>query len=73
MGDYRQKVRRAILEQTSPFCMTDLIRRLSQKGLNDKGVIVEELNELFECGLIKYGAVEGHSDKKNLYAFYIRE
>ncbi len=71
MTEYIVKVRKAILSQTTPFCITDLICRLNQKGLKNTGIILNVLDELFNVGIVKYDKVATRSDGTEIYAFYI--
>lgn len=72
MTKYKQKVRKAILGQTTPFCISDLITRLSQKGLTNKDAILNELDELFDNGMVEFGCIGKRPNKKEIYAFYIK-
>lgn len=71
MTEYTVKVRKAILSQTTPFCITDLICRLNQKGLKNTGIILNALDELFDAGIVKYDKVATHLDGREIYAFYV--
>lgn len=51
------RVRRAIMEQKEPFCISDLYDSL--KDITDnRDLILECLNEKYEAGLIHYVAIE---------------
>ena len=47
--------------------MVDLIHRLNQKGLNEKGAILNELDELYNDGLVKHGKVQRPTDGEYIY------
>lgn len=72
MTKYKQKVRKAILGQATPFCISDLIARLSQKGLTNKDAILNELDELFDNGMVEFGCIGKRPNGKEIYAFYIK-
>ena len=71
----RERVWKAILNQTKPFCTADLFDRLEKQSITDKELIMQVLNELFETGLVSYGQVMQESEKEfpeqSLYAFYV--
>ncbi len=67
MTAYRLKVREMVLSQTTPFCKADLIRRLNRKGLDNEGVILDVLNELFDLGIVKFD----RANEKGIYAFHV--
>ena len=71
----RERVWKAILNQTKPFCTADLFNRLEKQSITDKELIMQVLNELFETGLVSYGQVMQESEKEfpeqSLYAFYV--
>ena len=48
-----------ILNQTQPFCLSDIINKTDNKGL-----ILDVLNELYDEGLVTYECIE-----ENKYAF----
>lgn len=66
MGD---DIRIKILSQTKPFCLIDIQRRLKQY---DPGLVLRNLDELYECGLIQYGEFKNSAGEK-VYCFYIEE
>ena len=70
-----KRVWKAILNQTKPFCITDLFNRLEKQSITDKKLIMQVLNEQFEAGLVSYGQVMQESEKEfpeqSIYAFYV--
>lgn len=58
----RSAIRKAILEMEKPFCKVDLLSRLQKQGFENKGLIIEIFNEMFEEGLIKYERI---TDREN--------
>ncbi len=72
MSDCRREVREAIRSQTTPFCIVDLISRLEQEGFADKGIILDELDKLYDEGLVEYDCVTTFPDEE-IYAFFIKK
>lgn len=58
----RIHIRKAILEMDKPFCITDLLIRLKNQGITNKGLILRVLDEMYNEGLIKYERVSGFID-----------
>ena len=54
-----QAIRKAIIQMEKPFCKADLINRLKKQGFENKGLIIEIFNEMFDEGLIKYEVFPG--------------
>lgn len=71
MSTNRKEIRKAILAQSKPFCTQDLICRLQKKGITNKRIILDVLDELFDEGLVKYGKVPTDSKEETQYAFFI--
>lgn len=59
----RSAIRKAIIEMEKPFCVADLLSRLKKQGIENKGLILEILNEMFDEGLIKYEKITGRVDE----------
>lgn len=66
MSEKQINVRRAILNQKTPFCLSDIILRLHYIGIDDKGLIFHELDRLFSAGLVTYERIDD-----NIFAFCI--
>ena len=73
MSDSKREVRRALQAQTKPFCIVDLISRLEQKGFTDRSIILSELDELYDEGVVGYDRITTHTDGKEVYAFFIKQ
>lgn len=59
----RSAIRKAIIEMEEPFCKVDLLSRLEKQGFENKGLIIEVFNEMFDEGLIKYEKVIGRENE----------
>ena len=69
----RLNIKRNILTQTEPFCLTDLYNRIGAKNNNDKKVILSTLDELYNDELVEYKKVTTE-DKANFgYAYVIKK
>ena len=64
MSNESNKIRSALLEQTKPFTLTDIVIRLEKKGLTNKGLIYKEFDDLYYAGLFEYVEVQ-----EGLWAF----
>ncbi len=71
MSTNRKEIRKAILAQSKPFYTQDLICRLQKEGITDKRMILDELDELFYEGLVKFDKVPTDSKEETQYAFFI--
>lgn len=58
----RTKIRHAILSMEKPFCISDLFSRMAQYGIEDRKLILQVLDELYDEGVIKYQKNEGIVD-----------
>ena len=56
------RIRGIILRMEKPFCISDLIARMEQKGINDRKLILQVLDEMYEEGVIEYRKNEGIVD-----------
>lgn len=59
----RPAIRRAIIQMEKPFCTADLISRLKKQGFENKGLILEIFNEMFDEGLITYEKVTSRANE----------
>lgn len=66
-----RKIRKAIQGMTIPFCISDLLYRLKEKGLQNKGLILRVLDDMYDEGLVRYDHIATCLDGEKLYAFYI--
>ena len=64
-------IRKEILEQVTPFCISDLYDRLEQKELYNKRLIMIVLNELYDEGLVEYKKILPPTNSNSGYAFLI--
>lgn len=64
------KIRQTILSMEKPFCITDLFAALNSEGIDDRDLILEILDELYERGIIEYRRREGIIDDPK-WAFYV--
>lgn len=64
-------IRKAIQNMTIPFCISDLLCRLRKKGLQNKGLILRVLDDMYDEGLVGYGHIATCLDGERLYAFYV--
>ena len=69
----RVYVRKIILGMKKPFCISDLLSRLKEKGIYDSALIIQVLNELYEEGLVDYDRKSGMVDEPDSseWAFYV--
>lgn len=51
-------ISRTILNMEIPFKLSQLYEVLEQKGITDKELILDVLNQLYEKGLVDYAFVE---------------
>lgn len=54
-------IRESILNQSKPFCLSDILTRIN----GNKSIILNELNKMYEQGLVKHKLFDG------IYAFYV--
>ena len=66
MSKEQINIRQAILNQKTPFCLSDIILRLHYIGIDNKGLILYELDRLFSAGLVTYKHIDD-----NTFAFCI--
>lgn len=74
MGDNttRIKLRNAILDMETPFCLTDLYYHMEKKGFTDRKMILQVLDELYDDGLIVYDRVKETVDAPDMmWAFCV--
>ena len=67
----RLEIRNRILSQTKPFCLVDLNNRVNKNNDADKGLIMDELDQLYDAGLIEYDKVVSEDKGFNGYAFQV--
>ena len=60
------EISKAILVQRKPFKISELVNRLHKRGITNHWLILHELNELVEHGLVKYSQI-----KENVWAYYV--
>ncbi|MCM1543316.1 MAG: hypothetical protein NC121_18945 [Blautia sp.] len=51
-------ISRTILNMDIPFKLSQLYEVLEQKGITDRELILDVLNQLYEKGLVDYASVE---------------
>lgn len=51
-------ISRTILEMDIPFKISELYSKLDEKGIKDKALILDVLNQLYESGLVDYSSFE---------------
>lgn len=56
--DAKSHIRDVILKMDKPFKLSQLFQTLDKEGLNDKYLILDVLNQLYENGLVKKTDVE---------------
>ena len=54
---------KAILKMRKPFCIIDLYARLYKKGVTDRELILQVLDEMYDAGLIDFHKIEGVVDE----------
>lgn len=64
------KIQQTILDMEKPFCITDLFAALNSEGINDRDLILEILDELYDRGIIEYRRREGVVDEPK-WAFHV--
>lgn len=52
------EISRTILNMEMPFKLSELYDVLEQKGITDRELILDVLNQLYERGLVDYASVE---------------
>ncbi|MBQ7240662.1 MAG: hypothetical protein IJS56_04390 [Bacilli bacterium] len=67
----RLEIRHRILSQTKPFCLVDLNNRINKNNDADKGLIIDELDQLYDAGLIEYDKVVSEDKGFSGYAFQV--
>ena len=69
----RVYVRRIILELDKPFCISDLLLIMKEKGIVDSTLVMQVLNELYEEGLVEYDNHSGVVDEtdSSMWAFHV--
>lgn len=67
----RTVIRQFILEMDTPFCLSDLFVRLRKKGVSDRELTLQVLDELYDDGLIEYVKVE--TDNGVIGAFRVKQ
>ena len=50
----KQEIRKIIMNQSKPFCLIDLYRRIESAKPANRGLILEVLDELYMEGLVEY-------------------
>lgn len=70
MKDTYTTIRQTILAMEKPFCIADLFIALDSRGVDDRNLILEVLDELYERGLIEYRRREGVVDDPK-WAFHV--
>lgn len=58
VGTCKLEISRTILNMEIPFKLSQLYEVLEQKGITDKELILDVLNQLYEKGLVDYASVE---------------
>ena len=67
------EVRRFILDQKEPFCITDILERFSiYKNIEDRGLILDELDDLYDEGLIGYEEIKRGDTSYSIWAFVVK-
>lgn len=58
VASYKLVISRTILNMEIPFKLSQLYDVLEQKGITDRELILDVLNQLYEKGLVDYASVE---------------
>ena len=66
----KKEIRKIILDQTKPFCISDLYIRIEKIKPANRGLILEVLNEIYDEGLILYVKLPKKIGNTN-YAFVV--
>ena len=69
MNNNEIRIKKEILSQTKPFCLTDIKNRLHDLGIYDDHAILSMIDNLFDSNLIYYDKVLPENMGNNGYAF----
>lgn len=57
LSDFSKTIKETILNMERPFNVSDLFYRLAAKGITNRTLILEVLDELCDSGLIDYSEI----------------